>query len=456
MTVTVRPYPKRTYQNGIRPFRPVVPANNIRPYTIKTWRPPVPEPLPPAPWLGPKVLLALGVLVAGQLLFRLSQLWGLFASRPPTGAPVANPLGLNLAGTIPAPGNTTGGAFTYSVGPGTFVDSKTFPSCLPNAPKTFPGLAPVTLQNVMAAELQTPPDSCGVDEVRLLVTYATGATSTRIILSDFGIKSFTPTITTQFAGPSQPFSVGSEPLPLPDGYQAPTPDIAPVPLPVRVPTIPQPDTVPVPLPEPETLPQPSPLVPTTPGPAAPPATAPQVPRRTVPLPLPGATPTKDGAIVPQAPAPVAVTPPDAHFPVPGAPPVTGNGPRPTPEGIAQELGRLEQKLARLSDPGPEGPGDGSDRLQLLFDLIGRLIEFTTSMTSGGGYSLSSPCELDENGNRIVSTVEYTGAASSFGVLGNKIDALAGVLQVHKDLKQPICKQTPAVGQPVTVNFVQVD
>lgn len=456
MTVTVRPVPKRTYQNGIRPFRPVVPTNNIRPYTLKTWRPPVPEPLPPAPLLGPKELLALGVLVGGQLLSRLSQLWGLFASRPPTGAPVANPLGLNLAGTIPASGNTTGAAFTYSVGPGTFVDSKTFPSCLPNAPKSFAGLAPVTLQNVVAAELQTPPDSCGVDEVRLFVTYATGATAAHVILSDFGIKSFTPTITTQFAGPSQPFSIGSEPLPLPDGYQAPTPEVAPVPLPVRVPTIPQPDTMPVPLPEPETLPQPSPLVPITPGPAAPPATAPQVPRRTVPLPFPGATPTQDGAVVPQRPAPVPTTPPDAHFPVPGAPPVTGNGPRPTPEGIAQELGRLEQKLARLSDPGPEGPGDGSDRLQLISDLIGRLIEFATSMTAGGGYSLSSPCELDENGNRIVSTVNYAGATNSIGVLSNKIDALAGVLQVHKDLKQPNCKQAPAVGQPVTVNFVQVD
>jgi hypothetical protein len=235
------------------------------------------------------------------------------------------------------------------------------------------------------------------------------------------------------------------------------PKIEPAVTPMPAPVIPLPAAPPStdPLPQPETAPEPS-VVPSTPGPAAPPATAPQVPRRTVPLPLPGATPTKDGAIVPQAPAPVAVTPPHAHFPVPGAPPVTGNGPRPTPEGIAQELGRLEQKLARLSDPGPEGPGDGSDRLQLLFDLIGRLIEFTTSMTSGGGYSLSSPCELDENGNRIVSTVEYAGAASSFGVLANKIDALAGVLQVHKDLKQPICKQTPAVGQPVTVDFLQVD
>jgi hypothetical protein len=136
--------------------------------------------------------------------------------------------------------------------------------------------------------------------------------------------------------------------------------------------------------------------------------------------------------------------------------VLGNGPQPKPEAIAQELGRLEQKLARLSDPGPGGPGDGSDRLQLLSGLINRLIEFATSMTSGGGYSLSSPCELDENGDRIVTTVEYPGDTNYLGVLSNKIDALAGVLQVHKDLKQPNCKQPAAVGQPVTVNFVQVD
>jgi len=245
---------------------------------------------------------------------------------------------------------------------------------------------------------------------------------------------------------------GYQPPPL---YPAAVPDTSPEPQapPPRLVSPAAPPTTPQPLVEPEGEPS---LVPITPGPTTPPATTPLVPRRTVPLPLPGATPTRDGAIVPQAAPPVPVTQPDAHFPVPGAPPVTGNGPRPTPEGIAQELGRLEQKLARLSDPGPEGPGDGSDRLQLISDLIGRLIEFATSMTSGGGHSLSSPCELDENGDRIVSTVEYSGDTNSLGVLSNKIDALAGVLQVHKDLKQPNCKQAPAVGQPVTVNFVQVD
>ena len=245
---------------------------------------------------------------------------------------------------------------------------------------------------------------------------------------------------------------GYQPPPL---YPAAVPGTSPEPQALPPPLVPPvpPPAIPQPLVEPEEQPS---VVPITPGPTTPPATVPRAPRHSVPLPLPRATPTLDGVIVPQAEPPVPATQPDAHFPVPGAPPVTGNGPRPTPEGIAQELGRLEQKLARLSDPGPEGPGDGSDRLQLLSDLIGRLIEFATSMTSGGSYSLSSPCELDENGNRIVSTVNYPGATNSLGVLGNKIDALAGVLQVHKDLKQPNCKQPAAVGQPVTVNFVQVD
>lgn len=237
-----------------------------------------------------------------------------------------------------------------------------------------------------------------------------------------------------------------EPIKQPDKKKEPIPLISPV------------------LPEAEPVTQPAP-------PLAPPATVPEelsprkrpvvVPMtptkpRILPLLIPEVSTTKDGAIVPQAPAPVATTPPDAHFPVPGAPPVTGNGPRPSPEGIAQELGRLEQKLARLSDPGPGGPGDGTDRLQLLFQGLAQLVDFLTAINLGGGYSLSSPCVLDENDERIVSTVEYAGAPTTLGVVMNKIDALAALIQVHKDLKQPNCTPKKPVGQPVTVNFVQVD
>lgn len=92
----------------------------------------------------------------------------------------------------------------------------------------------------------------------------------------------------------------------------------------------------------------------------------------------------------------------------------------------------------------------------MHDNIGNIVDFFLSINGGGEYRISSPCELDENGERIERVVAYDGGLQSLSVISNKIDALAALLQEHKDLKQPICKQTPAVGQPVTVNFVQVD
>lgn len=456
MTVTVRPFPKRTYQNGIRPFRPVVPANNIRPYTLKTWRPPVPEPLRPAPLLGPKELLGLGLLV-------LAQLWGRLASKPKASVAPGGLSAVNLSGLVGAGGGQVWirlkgkrrlHSCNVTASTKCFGDEIDIPESLNFRKDYGPNGGGLTVAT-------TPGTDCGVQTVEVTANSGGLVFFPGVDIQGNGsqncgdITSWSVDI--EYRNPVGATSLPSFPrtpdVTLPNGFTQPVVVPAPAVMPVRpIPSAP-PAPAPAPVPEPEVNPF---VVPITPGPAAPPATAPQVPRRTVPLPLPGATPTQDGAVVPQRPAPVPTTPPDAHFPVPGAPPVTGNGPRPTPEGIAQELGRLEQKLARLSDPGPEGPGDGSDRLQLISDLIGRLIEFATSMTAGGGYSLSSPCELDENGNRIVSTVNYAGATNSIGVLSNKIDALAGVLQVHKDLKQPNCKQAPAVGQPVTVNFVQVD
>jgi hypothetical protein len=456
MTVTVRPVPKRTYQNGIRPFRPVVPTNNVRPYTLKAWRPPVPEPLPPAPLLGPKELLGLGALV-------LAQIWGRFASRPATKQSVPYPYNLTYTGKVPATGNTTPATFEWWAGPGQ-TEYGLPPTCQGTGVQTYTTrLKAGTVSNVVEVQPYQEAGTCGPYRVGFRVRNNLNQWSLTVLTAPGpgGWRLFTQPFDAQWAGTNAVDLVNpTTTVPLPSGYVAPTPEVEPLAEPAIVPR-PAPTTpIPAPpeIPSPETEPQPQP-VPVEPGPSRRPVAPPLViPGRpgTRTLPLPGATPTKDGAIVPQAPATVAVTPPDAHFPVPGAPPVTGNGPRPTPEGIAQELGRLEQKLARLSDPGPEGPGDGSDRLQLISDLIGRLIEFATSMTSGGGYGLSSPCEVDENGERIVTTVNYSGATNSLGVLSNKVDALAALIQAHKDLKQPNCKQPAAVGQPVTVNFVQVD
>jgi hypothetical protein len=41
------------------------------------------------------------------------------------------------------------------------------------------------------------------------------------------------------------------------------------------------------------------------------------------------------------------------------------------------------------------------------------------------------------------------------LLHNKVDALAALVQTHKNMRQPICKPAPPTGQPVTVQFEEV-
>lgn len=247
--------------------------------------------------------------------------------------------------------------------------------------------------------------------------------------------------------------------PYPPPPLLPEPEREPQPLPTRPAVVP-PLTVPTFPSERPSSPVPAaPPSPGTPNRTAPPAPAPVTPVLPFPgwpvQPPPDATQTQpDGTLAPTPKAPPTTTPTDTHV-VDGIP-IPGNGPRPTPEGTAKELGRIENKLARLLDPKSDGPGQPKDRLSWLRDNITNIVDFFLSIQAGGTYELSSPCEVDENGDRVVRSVEYAGALQSFGVLNNKLDALAALLQEHKDLKQPICRQTPAVGEPVTVNFVQVD
>ncbi len=455
MTVTVRPVPKRTYQNGIRPFRPVVPSNNIRPYTLKNWRPPVPEPLPPAPLLGPKELLLLGVAVVAQL-------WGRLSSRPATVLP-APAVDTELLGATGVHGAGGGKIQIYYSATGRRYSGTGASAVCNNSTFSFGPDSYMGEITYLAGEGLPEPAwgtslACGYSSLRINVGGRTNASS-QLSRTTSGFSP--PGVFTGWSyrlvylnpvGAQQPASALLPAPVLPEGFVAPEVEPATVPqVPPAIP-LPVPDVQPTPAPVPEVLPD---LVPTTPGPKAPPKVIPASPPRYAPRAIPGTTGTNNGALVPQAPATPTTTQADAHFPVPGAGPVTGNGPRPTPEGIAQELGRIEQKLARLSNPQTDALGDATDRLSLLLQLLRQLVEYFMSINAGGAYLLSSPCVVDANDERIEYEVEYSGAPQALGVISNKIDALAQLLQVHKDLKQPNCT-VKGTGQPVQVNFVQVE
>jgi hypothetical protein len=220
-----------------------------------------------------------------------------------------------------------------------------------------------------------------------------------------------------------------------------TPEVAAAPqlLPVLpvLPIAPAAEPVPVPS-EPATAPRPAPVR--------------VAPRPVLPLPVPGARQTNNSQLAPLPQAAPATIPADVHFPWPGGPAVGPGGTRPDVVAVAQEVGRIEQKLALMPKPGPD-PSNPVDWGDLAATLL-RIWEAIQASNAAGLYTLSSPCELDENTEeRIVTEIPYDGALTWLEVLNNKVDALAQLQQVAKDLKQPICRHK-AQGQPVTVTFVE--
>jgi hypothetical protein len=133
-----------------------------------------------------------------------------------------------------------------------------------------------------------------------------------------------------------------------------------------------------------------------------------------------------------------------------APPIPATLP-----AIAEEVARIEQKLAFLLDNIPAAQGDFSDKLQLIYNVLNNAIGSLTDGIEPTTWYLSSPCVLDDDGQRLESSVGVAGGDDLASGIMARFDALAALLQTHKDLKQPICS-TKAAGQPVTVNFLQME
>ena len=433
--------------------RVLKPQNYSTTPAIKAWRPPVPEPLPPAPLLGPKQLLGLGALV-------LMQVWGWLNGRPKR-SQYAPPLtgALETTGTVPPPGNTIGATLVIKR-PVTYGVIVSEPGCEYESTSTQ-NAAQYNRTNVVGvAGPMGEARGCGFRAVYYLVTYTNGTTTKE----GFGLGtansyiSWTAGYDFTWNHPTAvPFENPVEDLPEPSGFSVPQVE------PSSVPDAPAP--LPLPLPGPATVPQVEPEVQPAVAPVAPDTGAiplPQVVRTTTVVQqqqLPGAVTVQNGALPAPTPAPVPTTDPGSIIPWPGAAPIPGSGPAPAPtlDGIAKEVGRIERKLEVMNTP--NAPGNLVDQIGNLQDLIGPIVELILAATSGTVYTLDSPCEVDGDGNRLPAVeVEAPGGLTQFGAILNRIDALAELLQVHKDLKQPNCRgaDVPVGGEFVTVNFEQID
>jgi hypothetical protein len=123
-------------------------------------------------------------------------------------------------------------------------------------------------------------------------------------------------------------------------------------------------------------------------------------------------------------------------------------PRADLEGIAQEVGKIEQKLLLMMGP-----------LQQLEDIsqgLGQLLEPEQPPAyqfPAGSYQLQPVCDFSGEGQLIEPVVvNWPGGEGEFLELRHRVDALARLIQAHKNLKQPVCHKSPPVGDEVTVNF----
>jgi len=186
---------------------------------------------------------------------------------------------------------------------------------------------------------------------------------------------------------------------------------------------------------------------TTPGPATVPA-----PARN-PQTIPSTNPARPNVEfdvaakpLPQVAPAVKPTSPTSHQVGPIT--IPAKSPQPTLQGIAEEVGRIEQKLEIVLNPGNQSPD-----VSWMADLA-KLVELLLSITAAGTYELSSPCELNADGSRVVKEAPYGGSIDRIGVIHNKIDALAQLMQHGKDLKQPACIP-PIPRSTVTVTAYEV-
>lgn len=455
---------------------------------------PIPAPLARSlPLLGPAGKIAGGLLIAGEIA---GQLWGFFNSR---GALQTLPF---QAGTFQLPGPSVvgiEGIETSSNGP--WFNCQSGEQALPGGSTTerpaqgmtgvwayrlSPGTRTRTFGCGSPANNNPGPSDLGWEFLGQQGQTINGRMVARGGQA-FGPNQIPGGVTTtlsitrvevngvNLAPPSQ-----RDPVPVPPPVPAPAPlpsaPPAPAPRPLAPPApAPLPGADPLPQPQPDGVPDEAPLAPPLAPPRppiAPPGQAPaqpgtspgQAPRPgVVPAPTAPTFPSQDparptqpigpdGRPVPLLPPGPVTTPPGQVVVGPIVIGQPGATPRADLQGIATEVGRLEQKLEFMIQQPPEPPAvDLSPLLDAINDVRATLL----APFPAGQFELFPVCErLPDGTPRPPDVAEWPAGAGPLVELGQKLDALALLIQYHKEQRQPVCRSRP-VGEEVTVNFVEV-
>lgn len=170
--------------------------------------------------------------------------------------------------------------------------------------------------------------------------------------------------------------------------------------------------------------------------------------------------SRSGQLAAPAPALVPVTDPGTTFLGPALVPLTTSGPAPNLEAMAKEMGKQEDKLERIFAAQNARPSTDvlNDILQLAIKPLYDYIKTFFDDQPGGEYTFQAPCQINPvTGlpNSFVSS--WPDQPDQFSALVARLDALAALLQIHKDVKQPVCDsvQTVVPFNNVTVHAYEV-
>jgi hypothetical protein len=176
-----------------------------------------------------------------------------------------------------------------------------------------------------------------------------------------------------------------------------------------------------------------------------------LPARPIPTLQPQITPA--GQTLP-APAPAPTTTPTDQRQY-GSQTITSIGVRPDVVAIAEEVGRMEQKLGRLlmsQDPSPDWLDSVAG--QLINRLLSELIDALVVDVPATVYDFEAPCDVDENGDPVV--LEQVIAAADYQpAIVARLDAIAAAMGILKGWKQPMCRVNPPQSN-VTVTAYEYD